>query len=362
MKIGMLGTRGIPNHYGGFEECAAQLAPRLVSKGHQVYVYNSHRHPYQHKTYQGAHIIHKYDPEHRMGTAGQFLYDLNCLVDAQWRHFDVVLMFGYTSSSVWYWLAPKSALLVTNMDGLEWKRSKYSGRVQRFLKYAEKWAANKSDLMIADSKGIATYLSGKYRGNLAQIAYGAEIPKNPDASLLDKYGVAAFNYHLLVARLEPENHIATILEGVVKSKRDRITLVVGNYHTPYGQELQERFKDSRIRFIQGVYDKAEITALRYFSSLFFHGHSVGGTNPSLLEAMACKNMIVAHRNTFNQEVLGEDGNYFLDANDVANSIDLLERDERQEEMIKSNLDKIKMRYNWEVVADQYEVALQQGLL
>lgn len=362
MKIGILGTRGIPNHYGGFEECAAQLAPRLVRKGHELFVYNSHRHPYQHKTYEGVSIIHKYDPEHRLGTIGQFFYDLNCIIDAHWRSYDVLLVFGYTSSSIWYWLAPRKALRITNMDGLEWKRSKYNNRVQRFLKYAEKWAANKSDLMIADSKTIAAYLSGKYKGNLAQIAYGADVPKKPNDTLLEAYGVSAYNYNLIVARLEPENHIATILEGVLKSKRNRLTLVVGNHDTAYGQHLKNTYKDSRIRFIQAVYNKAEISALRYCASLFFHGHSVGGTNPSLLEAMACKNMIVAHANDFNKEVLGDDGNYFLDENDVANAIDLLERDERQLEMVKNNLDKIKTRYNWDVIADQYEIALQQSLI
>ncbi len=362
MKIGILGTRGIPNYYGGFEECAQQLAPRLVKKGHEVWVYNSHQHPYQQKTYEGVHIIHKYDPEHRIGTAGQFVYDFNCMLDARTRNFDVLLVFGYTSSSIWYWLAPAKSILVTNMDGLEWQRSKYSSRIQRFLRKAEAWAAHQSHLMIADSGAIADYLSGKYKGSLAQIAYGAEVWKNPDPAILEQYGVQPFEYHLIVARLEPENHIEALLDGVVKSKRKRITLVIGNHATPYGEKLLSRYKDSRIRFIRGIYDKREISNLRAHTALYFHGHSVGGTNPSLLEAMACRNMILAHNNIFNKEVLGEDANYFLDAHDVANAIDLLQRDERQENMIKNNLEKIKTRYSWNLITEQYEVALQQALL
>lgn len=362
MKIGILGTRGIPNNYGGFEECAQQLAPRLIKMGHEVSVYNSHRHPYQEKTYEGVSIIHKYDPEHRVGTVGQFAYDFNCILDARWRKYDVILMLGYTSSSAWYWLSPAKTLLVTNMDGLEWKRSKYSPRVKRFLLRAERWAAKKSHLLIADAKEIQKYLAEKYKPNIAQIAYGAEVWKNPSEMVLEKYGLTAFNYNLLVARLEPENHIVTILEGVQQSKRDRICLVVGNNDTSYGQQLMEQFKDSRIRFVNAIYEKEKINNLRFYSALYFHGHSVGGTNPSLLEAMACKNVIVAHSNPFNKEVLGEDGNYFLDASDVANAIHLTERDERQKTMIKNNLEKIKTRYNWEVIASQYEVALQQGLL
>jgi glycosyltransferase involved in cell wall biosynthesis len=362
MKIGIIGTRGIPNHYGGFEECAEQLAPRLVEMGHEVSVYNSHRHPFQDKVYKGVSIIHKYDPEHRMGTVGQFIYDFNCILDARWRAFDVLLVLGYTSSSVWFWLAPAKAMLVTNMDGLEWKRSKYSGRVKQFLLRAERWAARKSHLLIADSKRIQEYLGDKYKANLVHIAYGAIPLKNPSADVLEAYGLNPHEYNLLIARLEPENHIETILKGVLESQRDRIFMVVGNHDTAYGQKLKEKFKDSRIRFLGGVYDEASINSLRYYAALYFHGHSVGGTNPSLLEAMASQNIIVAHANPFNKEVLGDDGNYFIDASDVANAIHLLDRDERQKKMIKNNLEKIKTRYNWDVIAAQYEVAFKQGLL
>jgi hypothetical protein len=107
MKIGIIGTRGIPNRYGGFEECAQQLGSRLVAKGHEVIVYNSHRHPYQEKSFEGIAIVHKYDPEHRIGTFGQFVYDLNCILDARWREFDILLMMGYTSSSIWQRFLPR---------------------------------------------------------------------------------------------------------------------------------------------------------------------------------------------------------------------------------------------------------------
>lgn len=359
MKIGILGTRGIPNYYGGFEECAQQLSARLVVLGHQVVVYNGHNHPYQEPRFQNVQIIHKYDPEHRLGTFGQFLYDLNCILDSRHRQFDIILMMGYTSSSIWQRFLPRTAKIITNMDGLEWKRLKYSGPVQHFLRWAEAWAARGSDLLIADSERIKEYLLRHYRTQVVYLPYGARELKKPDRTELERFGVEPGAYNLIMARLEPENSIEILLDGVLQSESSRVTLVVGNHLTPYGEKLKLRYRDSRIRFVKAVYRKAKVQNLRYFSHLYFHGHTVGGTNPSLLEAMACQCMICAHDNPFNREVLGEDGNYFLDATDVANALNLLERDERQAQMIKNNLEKIRSTFSWKLLAEQYEIVFEQ---
>lgn len=362
MNIGIIGTRGIPNHYGGFEECAQQIGVRLAAKGHSVLVYNSHHHPYQQKEFRGVEIIHKYDPEHRIGTFGQFIYDLNCILDARWRNFDVILMMGYTSSSVWQRFLPAKAAIITNMDGLEWKRSKYSKRVQQFLKRAESWAANGSNVLIADSLEIEHYLNQKYKNQVIYIPYGADKLKDPNPEILKNYGVEPGEYNLVIARLEPENNLDLILAGIQKSQSSRITLIIGNHESAYGEYLKNTYRDSRIRFIKGTYAKEEIHNLRYFSNVFFHGHSVGGTNPSLLEAMACKCMICAHDNPFNREVLGDDASYFTDINDVANAADLLERNDIQQGKIKNNLSKLKSRYNWDLVTEQYEIVMQQAVI
>lgn len=364
MKIGILGCRGIPNAYGGFEECAQQLSTRLVKKGHQVWVYNSHRHPYQQKSFEGVDIIHKYDPEHRVGTFGQFVYDLNCMLDARWRDFDIILMLGYTSSSIWQRFLPSKAVIITNMDGMEWKRSKYTHRVQNFLKRAERWAARRSYLLIADAEAIKTYLDGKYKTQVIYVPYGAQTIKKAEIKdgYLKKYALNEGDYNLIIARLEPENNIETILDGVQKSNSPHNTLVIGNHETPYGEKLKHKYRDNRIRFVKDIYDKEELNTLRHFAHIYFHGHTVGGTNPSLLEAMASQCMICAHGNKFNREVLGDDAAYFLDILDVTNACDLLERNEMQRNKIKNNLRKIKDRYNWDVVTDQYEVIFQQALI
>src|SRR3982750_1944781 len=119
MNIAIIGTRGIPNRYGGFEQLAEMLSVGLLQKGHSVTVYNSHKHPYQQKEWSGVKIIHCYDAEHILGTAGQFIYDLNCIRNAGKENFDVLLFLGYTSSSVWGRLFPKGSIIISNMDGLE---------------------------------------------------------------------------------------------------------------------------------------------------------------------------------------------------------------------------------------------------
>lgn len=362
LKIGIIGSRGIPNHYGGFEECAQQLAVRLVKKGHQVTVYNSHRHPYEQKEFDGVSIVHKYDAQHRLGSFGQFIYDFNCIYDARSRGFQAILILGYTSSSIWQKLFPAKAALVSNMDGLEWKRSKYSPRVRQFLLRAEAWAAKGSDILIADAQKLQEYLNEKYRVQSVYIPYGASPLRQPEVAYLEPFKLEPRQYNLTVARLEPENNLELMLSGVQQSLSEKVFLVIGNHETPYGEYLKKRFRDSRIRFLNAIYDKPTLDNLRHFSHLYFHGHSVGGTNPALLEAMACRAAIVAHRNPFNLEVLGKEGNYFIDDKDVVNALDHLERNQIQSQRSMANLKKIKERYNWDLVAEQYEITLQQAVI
>lgn len=354
MNIAIIGTRGIPNHYGGFEQFAEYLSLGLAQKGHSVTVYNSHTHPYQQSSWRGVNIIHCKDPEDKMGTAGQFIYDLNCIKDARKRHFDIILQLGYTSSSVWGWLLPrKKSIITTNMDGLEWKRSKYSAKVQRFLLHAEKLGVKYSDHLIADSVGIQQYLKDKYGKDSLFIPYGAHVFEQPDQIFLNEFGLEAYGYDMLIARLEPENSIEIILEGVRQAQRHLPFLVIGKYKTKYGAYLKEKFKDCpTIQFIGGIYDIEKLNNLRCFSKLYFHGHTVGGTNPSLLEAMASHALIAANDNIFNRSILGEDAYYFTNATEVA---DLLTRIDKTQESVKlsANVQKIKDVYAWPIIVNQY---------
>lgn len=362
MKVGILGTRGIPNRYGGFEQFAEFLSVGLVQKGHQVWVYNSSLHPFQEASWNGVNIITCRDPEDKLGTAGQFIYDYHCIRDARKRDFDVLLQLGYTSSSVWAALLPKKSLIVTNMDGLEWKRSKYSPMVKRFLAKAEKWATNSSDVLVADSVGIQQYLKEKYHKQADFIAYGAALHTEPDASVPARYNLLPDQYLMLIARMEPENNIETILDGYVLSGDNRTFVVVGKTDNAFGQRMVAKFAHhAGIRFIGGVYDQRELSNLRWFSGLYFHGHSVGGTNPSLLEAMACNTVICANDNVFNKAILGRDAFYFDSAQSVADSIIGFRSKTHHAHLADSNMDKILSFYRWDQIIDAYEACFLHHL-
>lgn len=355
MKIGILGTRGIPNHYGGFEQFAEFLSVGLVQKGHEVVVYNSSDHPYQESEWNGVKIQHCKDWEGRIGTTGQFFYDLNCILNARKQNFDILLQLGYTSSSVWKNLLPKRAIVITNMDGLEWKRSKFNTSVQKFLMKAEKWAVKSSQHLVADSKGIQSYLKKKYKIDSTFIAYGSNLFNNPDVSILNKYNLKEEGYHMLIARMEPENNVETILDGMKSSNSKLPFLVIGKTENEFGTYLVDKFKeDQRIRFLGGIYDLNDLNNLRHHSTYYFHGHSVGGTNPSLLEAMASSAFIVANENEFNGAVLEKEALYFKTAEDVTNILNKKINSSIRLNYITSNRKKIEECYTWDNIINSYE--------
>lgn len=355
LKIAILGTRGIPNHYGGFEHISEYVSEGLVKRGHSVTVYNSHNHPYTDSTWNGVEIRHCYDPEYLIGTAGQFIYDLNCLLDARKRKYDVILLMGYTSSSVWGRLYPKGSAIITNMDGLEWKRSKYSKPIQSFLRYAEKLAVKHSQYYVADSMIIQSYLKNKYKIDSKYIPYGADLFSAIEREQIERSEMLQEDYFLLMARMEPENNIETILEGFNQSNSAKNFKVLGDTGNRFGKYITHKFKnDDRIQFKGSIFDNAKVRSLQNNSYLYFHGHSVGGTNPSLLEAMASEALIAAHNNPFNQSVLHTDAFYFSNANDVRNIVETVKRMETEKKMVNNNLYKIRNQFNWETIVDQYE--------
>jgi glycosyltransferase involved in cell wall biosynthesis len=355
LRIGIIGTRGIPNYYGGFEQLAEHLSAGLVKSGHDVFVYNSHNHPNKEKKWNGVSIVHCHNPETILGTAGQFIYDLNCVLDARRRDFDVMLVLGYTSISVWAWLFPRKSAIIFNMDGLEWKRSKYSLLVKKFLLQAEKLAAEHKDYYIADSPVIQSYLKSKYKIESRYIPYGADVPAGGNEKVLQLYRINKNEYFILVARIERENNIEMILDGFSTSNSKKKFIVIGDATNKFGKYLVQKFrKDERIRFAGTMYNKEIKHSLCFFSAMYFHGHSTGGTNPSLLEAMGSQALIAAHNNEFNRQILNCDALYFSGTHDVKNLIENNSDSQLKTAMIKNNQNKIETVYRWESIISQYE--------
>jgi glycosyltransferase involved in cell wall biosynthesis len=359
MKIAILGTRGIPNYYGGFEQFAEFFSVYLAQKGHEVYCYNSHNHKFQENNFKGVHIIHQHDPEYKYGTFGQFIYDYNCILDSRKRDFDIILQLGYTSNSVWFFMLPKKAIIITNMDGIEWKRSKYSRPVQQFLRFAERLAAISSDYLVSDSIGIQTFLKNRYKKESTYIAYGAYPFTNPNESILTEYQVEKEKFNMIMARFEPENNFEMVLDGVVKSEDKTPILVIGNHNTKYGEYLKTRYKNQfNIKFLVAIYNLEHLNNLRYFSKLYFHGHSVGGTNPSLLEAMASKALVLAHNNDFNRGILKKNSYYFSNAEEVKNLLLKIKKNDNLQ-FIQNNFEAIVNKFNWEKINGEYLQLFEQ---
>lgn len=354
LRIGIIGTRGIPNHYGGFEQFAQYLSLGLVQKGHDVYVYNSSDHPYKDVSWNDVQIIHCKDPEPILGSFGQFVYDLNCINDARNRDFDVLLHLGYTSDSIWHWRWPRNTINIVNMDGLEWMRSKYNKLTQKFLKWAESLAAKNAPILVADSKYMQEYLAKTYRKSSVYIPYGAEPFTEIDLSFFRKYKLNPGEYYLLIARMEPENNVEMVIRGFLAAGSPYPLFIIGSANNAFGKKLTLKYNNPLLNFCGSIYDQRELNNLRYHSLKYFHGHSVGGTNPSLLEAMACQCNIAAHNNTFNKSILETDADYFSSIEEVAAIISSPVSKKTNTRRKQSNLAKINSVYSQQKNIDDYE--------
>jgi glycosyltransferase involved in cell wall biosynthesis len=353
LKIAILGTRGIPNNYGGFEHIAGYLAKGLVEKGHELTVYNSSRHPYKAKEWFGVQIVHCFDPEYLIGVPGQFIYDLNCILDARKKKYDVLLMLGYTSSSIWGFLYPGKTVVITNMDGLEWNRTKYSKPVRNFLKIAEGLAIRSSRFHLSDSPVIKEYLDTKYDIQSKYIAYGATLYPARQEHLLEEYGLVKYQYFMLMARMEPENNIETILDGFGMAESKMKFVVIGNTRNRFGKYLVEKYsRDGRIIFLGALFDESKVQTITSFCKMYFHGHSVGGTNPSLLDAMAARVPLAIHNNAFKKSLTKENALSFLNAKEVCELI--MTNQYYNEIHIQNNFFTINNHFSWDQIISQYE--------
>ncbi|MBK7854456.1 MAG: DUF1972 domain-containing protein [Bacteroidetes bacterium] len=318
MKIAIVSTRGIPNNYGGFEQFAEHISVALAKRGHAVTVYNPHFHPNKKEKFEGVDIVKIFSPEKQF---------------------------------------KKKAKLVTNVDGIEWKRSKYSPLIQRLTKQFEKLAVSYSDALIADNVGIANYLKESYGKDSAFIPYGANAFPEFNSEILKTFGVSAGEFDVLMARMEPENNIEPILNAYAQTPLLKI-IVVGSTKNNFGKKMRKKFSSfSNILFLEWINDKVTLDTLRHFSRLYIHGHSVGGTNPSLLEAMAAESFIVAHSNEFNEGVLGGDALYFTSTGSLKEIISCPNFTFR-EKYITANKIKIESEYGWETITDSYEIFLK----
>lgn len=361
IKLAILGTKGIPARYGGFETFAEKLSLGLVKHGFDVTVYceTADEMP---ATLDGVKL--EYVPLPKLGSLSTIVFDLRCLWQAR-RNYDVVYMLGYGAAMFCFIPRLWGKQVWLNMDGLEWARSKWSTPAKIWLKMMEAIAMWTPNRIIADAAGIKDSLQSRHARlpAVSVIPYGAPVVESvPDDGVLAEMGLAPFKYYLVVCRLEPENHVLEILRGYTLQNTTCPLIVVGNHlsGTPYANELKEMDNPS-IRFVGAIYEQEKLLALRYYCAAYFHGHSVGGTNPSLLEAMGCGNLIIAHDNVFNREVIGEIGMYFQSETDIPALVDAVENYDvsTRSKLSASSMARIKAFYTWELIVEKYTNLLTQ---
>jgi len=357
MKIFLTGSKGIPNQYGGFEQFVQYISKHLASRGHEVSVYNPSFHPYREKTYNKVNIIRKFSPEKIMGGAANYFYDYLCIKDAINKEADIILECGYASAAPAYRLLNfRNSRIITHLDGFEWQRTKWSGLTHRVIKKSERTAVRISHGIVCDHPLINQYFREKYNVEPVCIPYGVKTGITPDISLIESYPVSEGGYYLVVARLEPENKIRTIIEGFSGSQASQKLLIIGNTENSFSRNLRKQFKSSgNVIFLEGIYNESVLYNLRHFSRACFHGHSVGGTNPSLLEAMASGAVIIAHDNPFLRHILNENAMFFNTSEDISGILDN-ENDwiSKKPVWTANNKKLISENYRWDRITDQYE--------
>ena len=356
MKIAILGTRGIPARYGGFETFAEELALRLVERGIDVTVYCEGEEGSGPAEYHGVKLV--YLPSPPLGPLSTILFDLRCLWHAR-MGFDVVYMLGYGAAIFCFLPRLWGSEVWLNVDGVEWARSKWSLPAKVWFKMME-WAAMRTpDRVIADADAIYRHLRSRHTRlpAVSVIPYGAPVVEEPPLRQLPAtLGLSPGKYYLVVCRLEPENSVLEIIEGYLAAGSKYPLIVVGGLQpsTRYIRRLLQ-FACPSVRFIGAVYDKEALQALRWHAFAYFHGHTVGGTNPSLLEALGCGNVVIASDNRFNREVAGKAATYFADEKDVATVIGEMEfRSATGLQALKEMaVRRVRLRYSWDRVLHAY---------
>ena len=359
-----MGTRGVPAQYGGFETAVEEVGARLAARGHDVTVYS--RNPGQTMTeYRGMNVVNA--PVIRNRFAETLSHTTASTVHAISKiHPDVALVLNAGNAPLLKPLKVARIPTAIHLDGLESKREKWRGAGARYYRWAEKVAVRWGDAVIADSQAIATYVLGQYGRECVFIPYGAEII-DPGADRLHELRLVRRDYHLIVARFEPENHVLDAVHAYRESEETRPLVVVGS--APYSDWYIEKVKaaandDERIRFTGGIYDQDLLNQLYANARTYIHGHSVGGTNPSLLRAMGAGAPVLAFDVEFNREVSGDEALFWSDAeglskllDDIAGSNDLSDSGDI-ESILQRSADtgrhRVATLYQWDDVAHRYE--------
>lgn len=364
-KLLILGTRGIPGNHGGFETFAQRLALYLVNRGWEITVYcqDSGDKPTP-KTWNGINLVHIPTPNNSAWSS--IVFDYKSTIHAL-KQDGIVLVLGYNTAIFSLLYRLKQRIVLTNMDGMEWWREKWNGVQKSWLFINERCGVWFSDRLIADHPKIAQYYINKggiEPSKIATIPYGTEAVETTDITLLKQYNLEGNDYALIIARPEPENFILEIVTAFSRRRRGCKLVVLGRYKPEsnnYHAQVMAAASDE-VEFIGGVYDKDVVHSLRYHARLYVHGHTVGGTNPSLVEALAAGTPVLAQNNHFNTWVAGEKSLYFDNEADCAQQFDtILDNPEALQAMRQGSFERYQEAFSGDRDLIDYEQLLTSCL-
>ena len=374
--IFIIGSRGLPAQYGGFETFVEKLVSHKVSPRIRYHVAClSDERTGKHFDYKGADCFTVNPP--KLGPARVIAYDMMAInyslkfIKKEGIQEPIFYILGNTIGAFIAYFSKKiqsiGGVLLVNPDGLEWKRAKWSKPVQSYLKYSEKEMTKYADLIISDNRGIETYIHNTYPwSNTTFIAYGTDLSKTTltaeDDSVRDwyqKWQTQEKEYYLILGRFVPENNYETAIREFMKSSTERDLIIICNHEgNPYFDELRQITgfdKDKRVKFVGTVYDQDLLKYIRNQAFAYIHGHEVGGTNPGLLEALAQTNLNLIFNVDFNHQVAQETALYWnKEYGNLSGLIDSVDGQVSFEDLGNAAKASMKENYTWERIVGEYE--------
>ncbi|RII31392.1 MAG: glycosyl transferase family 1 [Geobacter sp.] len=358
LKIALIGTRGVPANYGGFETFYEELGKRLVARGHDVTVYcRDSYYPDKLDSYLGMRLV--YQPNIKKKSLDTLSHTLFSILHAIRQPYDIFMICNAANSPVL--LIPRllGKRIAINTDGLEWKRGKWGKLARTYYKLCERISTVLAHRVVADSLGIQDYYASEYNASTTYIPYGAYQAESKKPELLDKFSLKQGEYFLQITRFEPDNNPLLTIQAFKQLTTDKKLVIVGGvpYESSYSRKIASEAAGHPNIVLPGpIYHKELLNEIWYNCFAYIHGNEVGGTNPALLQTMATGCFTIAIDVCFSREVLNVGGIYFS-----KNSYDLA--DKMQWALTNQNgLDSFKIaaqnrireRYSWDSVADDYE--------
>ena len=374
--IFIIGSRGLPAQYGGFETFVEKLVSHKVSPAIRYHVAClSDESTGKHFDYKGADCFTVNPP--KLGPARVITYDMMAinyslkLIKKEGIQAPIFYILGNTIGAFIVHFAKKiqsiGGILLVNPDGLEWKRAKWSKPVQSYLKYSEKEMTKYANLIISDNRGIETYIQNTYPWSRTTfIAYGTDLSKTTltaeDDSVRDwyqKWQTQEKDYYLILGRFVPENNYETAIREFMKSSTERDLVIICNHEgNAYFDELRQITgfdKDKRVKFVGTVYDQDLLKYIRNQAFAYIHGHEVGGTNPGLLEALAQTDLNLIYNVDFNHQVAQETALYWnKEDGNLSQLIDSVDGQVSFEDFGNAAKANMKENYTWEKIVGEYE--------